>query len=279
MTIIDCKPFREKILDEVRDAGYKDLKLSIIQVSDDPASAVYVKNKVKTAESVGIITEVVNCRVDMSLYRLRRIILRRAGDPSVTGIILQLPLPPHLQQYERDLIDLIPPEKDVDGLTTANIGLLWADEPCIVPATPGGIMRLLPEDLSGKNVTIVNRSDLIGKPLTKLLLDRNATVTVCHSKTDIWSIKDNTQCADFIITAVGKPNFFNTAYISDIATWIDCGINRDENGRLCGDVDRLSAEMFDIGLTPVPGGVGILTTAQLMANVVKARKLQEYMED
>ena len=274
MNIINCKPIREKILAEVRDAGYKGLKLVIIRVGDDPASGIYVRNKVKTAESVGIITEVVKCDERIPGQDLKAIIASRAADPSVTCIILQLPLPSHLQQYERDLIDLIPPDKDVDGLTTANIGRLWANKPCIVPATPGGILRLLPEDLSEKNVTIINRSALIGKPLAKLLMDRNATVTVCHSKTHWSCLRDFAKYADYVVSAIGKANYFGDSYFADYTTWIDCGINR-ENGQLFGDVEPILMDRFEIDLTPVPGGVGILTTAQLMANIVKAHELQK----
>lgn len=272
MNIIDCKTVRDRILDGVRSAGYKNLKLVIVSTSDDPASKIYVKNKVKTAESVGIEAQVIE--VERPTYRsVRDAIEYSARDDSVTGIILQLPLADHLKPYERVLLDLIPWTKDVDGLTSDSMGRLWSDKPCIVPATARGVMELLPEDLSGKVVTVVNRSNLIGKPLIKLLLDRNATVKICHSKTIRldWEIR----MSDIVIVGIGVPNYFNIRHILPNQIWIDCGINRDSDGKLCGDADFIGLERMNISVTPVPGGVGILTTAQLMANVVKAHELQK----
>lgn len=275
MVLLDCKPVREQILDEVRNSGFKDLKFVIVRVGEDPASEVYIRNKVKTAESVGIATEVVKCTDNISVHDLKEIMKRIVKDPSVTGVILQLPLPEHLKPHEREIIDIIPPDMDVDGLTTGNIARLWTGKPGIVPATPGGIMRLFKDDLSGYNVVIVNRSKLVGEPLIKLLLNRNATVTVCHSKTE--NIEEKLSSADIVITAIGKPKYFGrTVSISrtSVQMWIDVGINRDENGKLCGDIDPDSIRYHNSFVTPVPGGVGILTTAQLMYNVVQARILQ-----
>lgn len=272
MNLIDCKSVRERILDEVQATGYKNLKLVIISTSDDPASKIYVKNKVKTAESAGIKAQVIEIE-DPTYGLVRYKILEAVHDDSVTGIILQLPLPDHLKEYERVLLDLIPYKKDVDGLSSESMGRLWSDQPCIVPATARGVMELLPEDLSGKVVTIVNRSNLIGKPLIKLLLDRNATVKICHSKTALLSRE--TRESDIVIVGIGVPNYFNIRHILPDQIWIDCGINRDSDGKLCGDADFIGLERMNISVTPVPGGVGILTTAQLMANVVKAHELQE----
>lgn len=275
MVLLDCKPVREKILDEVRNSGFKDLKFVIIQVVGDPASEVYIRNKVKTAESVGIATDVIKCATDISVRGLKDVIGSAIANRSVTGIILQLPLPEHLRPYEREIIDTIPPNMDVDGLTSKNIARLWTSKPGIVPATPGGIMRLFKDDLSGYNVIVINRSKLVGEPLIKLLLDRNATVTVCHSKTE--NIEEKLVSADIVITAIGRPKYFGrTVSIShtSVQTWIDVGINRDDNGKLCGDIDPDSIRYYNSFVTPVPGGVGILTTAQLMWNVVQARILQ-----
>lgn len=273
MNYIDCKSVRDKILEDVKSRNPGNLMLSIIQVEGDDASEVYVRNKVKTAESVGIKCHLVKCRNDISYEELENIIIILNENPHVTGVMLQLPLPDHLKPYERELLDLISWYKDVDGLSTESVGRLWSDLPCIVPATPGGVMHLLPEDLSGKDVTIVNRSNLIGKPLTKLLLDRNATVEVCHSKTQ--SLYTHTRDADLVITGIGKPTYYFDIHMGKYQMWIDCGINRDENGKLCGDIDIEDIGDKFIEVTPVPGGVGILTTAQLMLNVVRAYELQK----
>ena len=276
MGYIDCKAVRDEILNEVKSRNPGNLKLVIIQVEGDDASEVYVRNKVKTAESVGIECEVVKCGNDVNYINLIGIIYRYAYSHGVTGLMLQLPLPDHLKKYEQRLLDTIPWYMDVDGLSTNSVGRLWSDLPCIVPATPGGVMRLLPEDLSGKHVVVINRSNLIGKPLTKLLLDRNATVSVCHSKTGY--LKDYTNTADIVITGIGKAKYFDGYYPYINQVWIDCGINRDENGKLCGDIDPETWNVNNVYLnrevTPVPGGVGILTTAQLMANVLTAYELQ-----
>jgi methylenetetrahydrofolate dehydrogenase (NADP+)/methenyltetrahydrofolate cyclohydrolase len=272
MNLIDCKSVREKILDEVRASGYKNLKLVIISTSSDPASKIYVKNKVKTAESVGIEAQVIETE-NPSYQFVADAIVGAARDRSVTGIILQLPSPKHLRPYERVFLDLIPYEKDVDGLSTESMGRLWSGKPCIVPATAQGVMELLPEDLSGKTVTVVNRSNLIGKPLIKLLLDRDATVNVCHSKTPY--LLDEIAIADIVIVGIGVPEYFDYGFFDHGQILIDCGINRNSDGKLCGDVDLFGLDRRNVSVTPVPGGVGILTTAQLMANVVKARELQE----
>lgn len=276
MNIIDCKSIREDMLREATEkiaSVPRKLKLAIIQVGKDDASEVYIRNKVKTCEKVGIDCRVIRCDYPITYLTLSVVIKTLVNDDSVTGVILQLPLPDPLKQYERKLLDLIPYDKDVDGLSSDSVGRLWTGKPCITPATPTGILRLLPEDLSGKDVTIINRSDLIGKPLTKLLLDRNATVTVCHSKTRF--LLDPIRNTDIIITGVGKAGYFDCVYMRHFQTWIDCGINRNGDGKLCGDIDLTDCEDKLIDVTPVPGGVGILTTAQLMLNVIKAYELQE----
>ncbi len=276
---IDCKKVRDDMLRSARvwiKNKKANLKLVIIQVEGDNASEVYVKQKVKTANEVGIDIQVVKCPNDIGVYALGEIIREHNNAKDVTGLMLQLPLPDHLTPYEQELLDCISWEKDVDGLSSASVGRLWTGRPCITPATPTGVMRLLPLDLSGKNVTIVNRSNLIGKPLTKMLLDRNATVNVCHSKTG--SLSNNAYIADIVITGVGKPRFidYNFYYRStEPKTWIDCGICRDEDGNLCGDLNLETFTRSYDNVTLVPGGVGILTTAQLMLNVIKAHVLQE----
>ncbi len=278
MQFIDCKSVREQILTEVKQKVEKigkKLRLVIFQVGDDDASQVYVKNKRRTADEVGIGVEIVKCAESTPLGSLKYLIGAYSEMEDTTGVMLQLPLPDHLKEYTQELLDLIPWEKDVDGLSSESVGRLWNGRDCIAPATPSGIMRLLPDDLSGKNVCIINRSNLIGKPLTKLLMDKNATVTVCHSKTRELSLENTTFVSDIIVTGIGKPNHFNSELISDGQTWIDCGINRTPCGELCGDVDSDTLMFTDVSVTPVPGGVGILTTASLMANVVKAYELQK----
>lgn len=278
MRLINCKEIREQMLTEAREkiaSIPEKLTLAIISAGDDDASKVYIKNKIKTAESVGILTKHYHIYPGESAYDVATLISRLNDKPNITGIMLQLPLRDEFKPFERDLLDAISWDKDVDGLTSTNVAKLWLGEDCITPATPTGILRLLPEDLSGKAITIVNRSNLIGKPLAKLLLDRNATVQICHSKTD--KLKAKIACSDYVITGIGKPKYFKDYPYYEILSptaWIDCGINRDENGKLCGDVDIDSFKNRDVAITPVPGGVGTLTTAQLMLNVIKAYELQ-----
>ena len=277
MQIIDCKSVREQILTEVKQEVEKiaeRLRLVIFQVGDDDASKVYVRNKLKTADEVGIWVETVKCAESTPLGSLKYLISAYSEMEDTTGIMLQLPLPDHLKEHTQELLDLIPWYKDVDGLSSESVGRLWNGRDCLAPATPSGIMRLLPENLSGQNVCIVNRSNLIGKPLMKLLLDRNATVTVCHSKTTPWDLMMNTKESEIVITGIGKPKWFDHEFMGGMQTWIDCGINRDFEGHLCGDVDTERANIH-ASVTPVPGGVGILTTASLMANVVKAYEYQK----
>lgn len=277
MNFIDCKSVREQILTEVTEKVadiQEPLRLVIFQIGDHDASKVYVKNKLRTCEEVGIFGEVVKCQQRIQFVDLQYLIQAYADMKTVTGIMIQLPLPEHLKARQQDLLDLIPWQKDVDGLSSASAGRLWNGQACIVPATPGGVMHLLPNDMRGQTVTIVNRSNLIGKPLTKLLLDRNATVTVCHSKSSDQDIRKHLLLSDVVITGVGEANHFDYPWLSDGQTWIDCGINRDKDGHLCGDVNPEAVTSVNGKITPVPGGVGILTTAQLMANVVKAYRLQ-----
>lgn len=287
MNIIDCQSIRDKMLEEAKvelDKIWENdgvhLKLVVVQVEGDSASDVYIRNKIKTCEQVGIECVHIKLSNDVSFDDLSKVIKGANDDNSVTGLMLQLPVPDHLKPYEQQLIDLISWGKDIDALTTENIGRLWDDKPCITPATPTGIMRLLPNDLSGQNVVIAGRSKLVGKPLIKLLQDRNATVTTIHSKSEFYV--HILQGADIFISAIGRPKHWDRDYFYDellngtfCVKYIDVGMNRDENGKLCGDIDIETFENFDCDITPVPKGVGVLTTAQLMLNVVKAYKLQK----
>ena len=282
MEIIDCGKVREKILQSVKsyvsyvqkDFG-ETMKLVVIQVEGDAASDVYVRNKLKTCEQVGIECEVVKLPNDCDPYELTETIEAYKDDVNTTALMLQLPLPSHFgdPQY---YLNMIPYNKDADGLSNASISKLWTHEKgtpywFIAPATALGITWLLPEDLSGKTVCILGRSKLVGQPLVKLLLEMNATVTVCHSKTNgIYELMEN---ADIIISAIGKPKFIKYNSSLDGKMFIDVGINRDENGKLCGDLDIDTFKESSCKITPVPKGVGILTTAQLAANVSSAHAI------
>lgn len=288
MNIINCENVRKQILDEVKTRTLsipKYLSIAIIQVEGDDASEIYIKNKIKTCKEVAINVIPVKCSENITYAELKQIIQSYNERDDITGVMLQLPLPAHLSAFEQKLLDCIDWKKDIDGLSSESVGRLWANEPCIVPATPGGVMRLLPNDLSGKEVVIVNRSSLIGKPLVKLLLDRNSTVTICHSKTK--DLANKTKNADIVIVGVGVLRMFDSSYVNydKPQTWVDCGINRVGNGMISGDVDVCDIKDYNytkvreridikLSLTPVPGGVGVLTTAQLAANVIRAYDLQ-----
>lgn len=287
MNVINCKQVRTLMLNEARkkvNRIFEPLKLVIIQVGNNDASNTYIRNKIKTADETDIKVELVRCSHNISHEDLRQVVIEYNNRPDVTGLMVQLPLPPKWTSGVQDILDCISWYKDVDGLSSESVGRLWTGRECITPATPTGIMRLLPEDLSGKKVTIVNRSNLIGKPLAKLLLDRDATVEICHSKTA--HLSKSCSDADIVVTGTGKAKMFNGLKSSIIKNqiWIDCGINRDENGNLCGDIDVTSfkahSKLYSAHtLTTVPGGVGVLTTAQLMLNVIKAYDIQKQKFD
>ena len=285
MAKIDCQVIREEILQHVRDELEKiDYEtelapsLAIITIGDDDASKVYVRNKINTAESLGIETHHIRLASTVSQEQAEQEI-KRVCNTTVDAVMLQLPVPKHLDSHK--LINIIPQHKDVDGLTDLNIGKLINNRPdAIVPATAMGVYRviasILGNDLSGVNVTVVNRSQLIGKPLQALLTNHNATVTLCHSKTD--PLNHYTWNAHVVVTGVGKPKFFDNTDFTYYQLIVDCGINRDDDGKLCGDVDSDSLASFGldgIGYTPVPGGVGVLTVACLMLSVIQCHKLNQ----
>lgn len=285
MAKIDCQVIREEILQHVRDELEKiDYEtelapsLAIITIGDDDASKVYVRNKINTAESLGIQTHHIRLASTVSQEQAEQEI-KRVCETVVDAVMLQLPVPKHLDSHR--LINIIPQHKDVDGLTDLNIGKLINNRPdAIVPATAMGVYRViasvLGNDLSGVNVAVVNRSQLIGKPLQALLTNHNATVTLCHSHTD--PLNHYTWNSHVVVTGVGKPKFFDNTDFTYYQLIVDCGINRDEDGKLCGDVDSESLVSFGsdgIGYTPVPGGVGILTVACLMLSVIQCHKLNQ----
>ena len=290
MKIIDCLKVRDEMLKEAKDLvnTIEDVtgivpNLAVIQVGDDPASTTYIRNKIKTCDMVGIKSNVFKLPDYSSNVDIERYIDLCNHSSQCDAILLQLPLPTHLKSYEQQLVELISPDKDVDGLTSTNIGKLWSGMDCITPCTPTGILRLLGDDLSGKVVTILGRSKLVGMPLIKLLQDRNATVISCHSRTGAGNMDLALQNSDILISAIGQPKWVKAwdLQVHDengmhmrCKTVIDVGINRDSNGKLCGDVDMKTFEGSDVNITPVPRGVGILTTAQLMLNTIKCFDMQ-----
>ena len=272
--IIDGKALSQVVKDEVKaevpvlEAKYgRKPCLVVIIVGENPASQVYVRNKVKAAAYTGMESKLVELPADITEEALLEQIVALNNDPLVDGILVQLPLPKHIN--EEKVIDTIAREKDVDGFHPGNVAGLWLGKDCIVPCTPAGIMRLIDSvgvELKGKNAVVVGRSNLAGKPVAKLLLDRHATVTIAHSRTaDLGAV---CRQADVLVVAVGKAKLVTGDMVKPGAVIIDVGMNRDENGKLCGDVDFASAESVASWITPVPGGVGPMTIAMLMKNTI-----------
>lgn len=276
--ILDGKVVAASIKEQLREEinGRMDIigrrpKLVIISVGDDPASKVYVRNKIKAAEEVGIEVEHLPYEDDVGTFYVREVIQYRNLDSKVDGIMVQLPLPEGYD--EREIIDTIFPWKDVDGLTTTNIGRLRSGQDCLKPCTAAGVIDLLKcygINLNGEDVTIVGRSNIVGKPLADMMMAEGATVTQCHSKTR--NLGQHMFDANIVVSAVGKPKYFNHQRIRHGAIVVDVGINHDDDGRLCGDVDYEDVKNIVYAITPVPGGVGPMTVAELMKNVVQAWK-------
>lgn len=245
--------------------------LAVIIVEGDPASRVYVNNKKKACDACGIKSLEFSLAGDVKEDELLSLIEKLNNDGSVHGILCQLPLPKHID--EKKVIETISPEKDVDGFSAVNVGKIWLGDYDFSPCTPMGVMELLDYykiDLEGKYCVIVGRSNIVGKPMAALLLERNATVTLCHSKTkDIASFTKN---ADVIIAAVGKANFVTADMVKTGAVVVDVGINRNAQGKLCGDVDFDNVKDKASYITPVPGGCGPMTIAVLMKNTLVAAK-------
>ena len=247
--------------------------LATVLVGDDPASATYVQSKHKDAKEVGIVTRDHRLAATFKQNELRELVQLLNNDPAVHGILIQLPLPSHI--YEFDILTSLNPLKDVDGLTPYNIGMLQSSIAALKPCTPSGIMELLDYykiDVSGMDVVIVNRSNLVGKPLLTLMLERDATVTICHSKTK--DLNEKLRSADLVVTAVGnRQRFTLTAnMVKEDVVVVDVGIAR-LNGRLTGDLDFESVKQKAYWITPVPGGVGLMTRAMLLKNTVTAASL------
>lgn len=265
---------KEKIAAAFAEKG-KRFKLSVVIVGNNPASEIYVRNKTKACEEVGIESETVALDADCGDAVLCAEIKRLAEDPSVDGILLQLPLPDGFNS--KKALSLIPPEKDVDGFSDVNLGKLTAfDKNAVCACTPYGIMKLLDfynVELAGKRAVVVGRSNIVGKPVALMLLQRDCTVTVCHSKTE--NLADITREADILVCAVGKKHLITADMVKDGAVVIDAGINRGEDKKIYGDVDFVGVEGKARLITPVPGGVGPMTITMLLYNTYAAgmRKL------
>lgn len=247
--------------------------LAVIVVGDDPASAIYVRNKSRACEAVGIRTIEIRLPSDVSEGELLNKIEQLNVDNSVNGILVQLPLPSHISELK--VSNRITPEKDVDAFNFENIGRIALSSYTFLPCTPAGIIRLLDYygiEISGKRCVVLGRSNIVGKPMAMLLLERNGTVTVCHSKTsDLFEI---TPKADILVSAIGKPEFITAEAIKANAVVIDVGINRTSDGKIVGDVDFASVSKKASYITPVPGGVGPMTVAMLLENTLTAAKIQ-----
>ena len=270
---ITSKKIKENLKKEVDVLKEKGInpKLAVILVGEDKASKVYVKNKSKSCEQVGVEFEEYLFNENITQEELIKKINELNDDDTVTGILLQSPIPRHLN--EQEAFNAISSEKDVDGFNAINVGNLSLGKDCFISCTPYGIIKMLEEykiDLEGKHAVIVGRSNIVGKPMIQCLLEKNATVTICHSKTK--NLQNITKQADILIVAMGKPKFITKEFVKDGAIVIDVGINRLVDGKICGDVDFESVETISSFITPVPGGVGPMTIAMLMNNVVKAAK-------
>jgi methylenetetrahydrofolate dehydrogenase (NADP+)/methenyltetrahydrofolate cyclohydrolase len=272
--IIDGKSIaaslRAEIAAEVKTLGFKP-GLAVILVGDDPASHVYVGNKIKACKEAGFESYELRMEANCTQRDVRHAIINLNLNPQVHGILLQLPLPKHLEEDE--LIQLIDPAKDVDGLTLRNVGALVAGLPGIVPCTPQGSLLLIKsvrEDLTGLNAVVIGRSLLFGKPMAQLLLQENCTVTQAHSKTK--NLDQVCKNADILVAAVGRAAMVKASWVKPGAIVIDVGINRLETGKLAGDVDYNEVVNVAAAITPVPGGVGPMTIACLLANTLKAAK-------
>ena len=275
--ILDGKELAKKVrenlkveVDGLKEKGINP-KLAVIMVGDNSASAVYVKNKSNACKKVGIEFEEFLLPAETSEDELIELIQKLNQDDTVHGVLLQSPVPSHININRA--FETISPDKDVDGFNAVNVGNLTIGRDCFVSCTPYGIMRMLEEyniEVAGKTAVVIGRSNIVGKPMLQCLLSKDATVTICHSKTQ--NLEEVVKRADIVIAAIGKPNFVTGSMIKEGAVVIDVGINRLEDGTLCGDVNYEEASQKASYITPVPGGVGPMTVAMLVENVVKAAK-------
>lgn len=274
---IDGKQISAQIKDELKERVKKEnleVTLAVIQVGNDPASTVYVGNKKKACEYIGIRSLAYELPEETPEEELLQLIRQLNDRDDVNGILVQLPLPAHMD--EDKVIRTISPKKDVDGFHPQSVGALSIGQPGFVSCTPAGVIQLLKRTgvkIDGKECVIVGRSNIVGKPMALLMLRENATVTVCHSHTK--DLKEVTKRADILIVAIGKPKFITKEYVKEGTVVIDVGIHRGADGKLCGDVDYDDVAPITHAITPVPGGVGPMTIAMLMNNCVEAKGLQE----
>ncbi len=275
--IIDGKAISAKVREEIRlEVEKLDTKpgLAVVIVGEDPASKVYVRNKAKGCADVGFYSEVHELPENTTESELLALIDQLNNNEKIDGILVQLPLPKHLD--EKAVINAIRPDKDVDAFHPVNTGKIMIGDYDFLPCTPAGVMRLLKEsgvEVSGKNCVVVGRSNIVGKPQAMLLLQQNGTVTICHSRTA--DLKEECRRADILVVAIGKAKFIDADYIKPGAVVIDVGMDRDENGKLCGDVDFESVKEVASAITPVPGGVGPMTISMLLTNTLKAYQLKK----
>lgn len=278
--IIDGKQISKQIKDELKEqvAAYKaqgiEIALAVIQVGNDPASTVYVGNKKKACEYIGIQSVSYELPEETTEEELLAIIDKLNHDDSIYGILVQLPVPKHIN--ENHIIQAIDPKKDVDGFHPQSVGALSIGQAGFVSCTPAGIIQLLKRSgiaIEGKECVVLGRSNIVGKPMAMLLLRENGTVTVCHSRTR--DLKEVTRRADILVVAIGRPKMIDASYVKEGAVVIDVGIHRNENNKLCGDVDYASVEPVASAITPVPGGVGPMTIAMLMHNCVEAVEIRK----
>ena len=281
--IIDGKAVAARVRAEVA-AGTAALRekgitpgLAVIIVGDDPASRVYVNNKKKACAEVGFRSEEFALPADTDQSELLALVRCLNDRSDINGILCQLPLPQGLD--DKAVIKAIAPEKDVDAFSEENVGRIMIGKYDFLPCTPAGVMELIKEsgvEVAGKECVVIGRSNIVGKPMAMLLLHENGTVTICHSRTK--NLKEICAQADILVAAVGRPKFVTADMVKEGAVVLDVGINRDENGKLCGDVDFESVEPKASYITPVPGGVGPMTIAMLMKNTLKAAKIQNNID-
>ena len=275
-TLIDGKKLAQDMRCEIKSgvADFKqknkrDIGLAVVLVGENPASQVYVRNKIKACEEVGIKSYAKYLSAESTQEEVESVVKALVADGCVDGILVQLPLPKHLDSQK--VLALIPAEKDVDGFSEENTGKLCMNEECLVACTPNGVMQMLKRygiETKGKKAVVVGRSNIVGKPMAMLLLNADATVTVCHSKTS--NLKEECLQADILVAAIGKAKFITADMVKEGATVIDVGMNRNEEGKLCGDVDFENVKEKCSYVTPVPGGVGPMTITMLMYNTLQA---------
>lgn len=273
------KAVRERVAKETEKLKAKGVTpgLAVIIVGEDPASQVYVRNKEKACEEVGFYSEKFALPENTTQQELNSLVMELNERKDINGILCQLPLPSHLD--DKEVINLINPIKDVDAFHPVNVGAIMIGDYNFLPCTPAGVMELIHStgvDVAGKKAVVIGRSNIVGKPMAMLLLHENATVEITHSKTQ--NLSEITSGADILVAAIGKAKFVDADMVKDGAVVIDVGMNRDENGKLCGDVDFDAVKDKCSYITPVPGGVGPMTISMLMQNTLTAAKIQNHID-